>query len=151
MQPTRAGPAPQPAQPTSSPLSSSSSARRTSRGEAWRALWSPSAPACLPGRQAARWSGAGLGRQVGRVLASGKFFHFFLFSVFFILFCHCFQIQNNFIQCQNTLRYFMLPLWTIPKVHKTFQSIWKYIHYILWIYPQIQIDYWFKFRDQIIP
>ena len=41
------------------------------------------APACLPGRQAARWSGAGLGRQVGRVLASGKFFHFFLFSVFF--------------------------------------------------------------------
>ena len=25
------------------------------------------APACLPGRQAARWSGAGLGRQVGRV------------------------------------------------------------------------------------
>jgi len=25
------------------------------------------APACLPGRQAARWRGAGLGRQVGRV------------------------------------------------------------------------------------
>ena len=40
------------------------------------------APACLPGRQAARWSGAGLGRQVGRVLAPGKFFYFFLFSVF---------------------------------------------------------------------
>ena len=28
------------------------------------------APACLPGRQAARWSGAGLGRQVGRVLGA---------------------------------------------------------------------------------
>ena len=41
------------------------------------------APACLPGRQAARWSGAGLGRQVGREQASGKFFYFFLFSVFF--------------------------------------------------------------------
>ena len=27
-------------------------------------------PACLPGRQAARWSGAGLGRQVGRVLGA---------------------------------------------------------------------------------
>ena len=40
------------------------------------------APACLPGRQAARWSSAGLGRQVGRVLAPGKFFHFSLFSVF---------------------------------------------------------------------
>ena len=41
------------------------------------------APACLPGRQAARWSGAGLGRQVGRELASGKFFHFFCFLYFF--------------------------------------------------------------------
>ena len=40
------------------------------------------APACLPGRQAARWSGAGLGRQVGRELASGKFFHFFCFLYF---------------------------------------------------------------------
>ena len=40
------------------------------------------APACLPGRQAARWSGAGLGRQVGRVLAPGKLFYFSLFSVF---------------------------------------------------------------------
>ena len=28
------------------------------------------APACLPGRQAARWRGAGLGRQVGRVLGA---------------------------------------------------------------------------------
>ena len=28
------------------------------------------APACLPGRQAARWSGGGLGRQVGRVLGA---------------------------------------------------------------------------------
>ena len=26
--------------------------------------------ACLPGRQAARWRGAGLGRQVGRVLGA---------------------------------------------------------------------------------
>ena len=41
------------------------------------------APACLPARQAARWSGAGLGRQVGREQASGKFSIFFLFSVFF--------------------------------------------------------------------
>ena len=41
------------------------------------------APACLPGRQAARWSGAGLGRQVGRVLAPGKFFYFFFCFLFF--------------------------------------------------------------------
>ena len=47
------------------------------------------APACLPGRQAARWSGAGLGRQVGRVLAPGKFFYFSLFSVFLILLQLC--------------------------------------------------------------
>ena len=40
------------------------------------------APACLPGRQAARWSGAGLGRQVGRVLAPGKFSIFFVFCFF---------------------------------------------------------------------
>ena len=40
------------------------------------------APACLPGRQAARWSDAGLGRQVGRVLAPGKFFYFFCFLFF---------------------------------------------------------------------
>ena len=40
------------------------------------------APACLPGRQAARWSGAGLGRQVGRVLAPGKFFYFSYFLFF---------------------------------------------------------------------
>ena len=39
------------------------------RAGAWRALWSPSGT-CLPGRQAARWSGAGLGRQVGRVLGA---------------------------------------------------------------------------------
>ena len=43
------------------------------------------APACLPGQQAARWSGAGL----GRVLAPGKFFYFFLFSVFVILLQLC--------------------------------------------------------------
>ena len=41
------------------------------------------APACLPGRQAARWSGAGLGRQVGREQASGKFFHFLSVFCFF--------------------------------------------------------------------
>ena len=40
------------------------------------------APTCLPGRQAARWRGAGLGRQVGRMLAPGKFFYSSLFSVF---------------------------------------------------------------------
>ena len=40
------------------------------------------APACLPGRQAARWSGAGLGRQVGWVLAPGKFFYFSCFLFF---------------------------------------------------------------------
>ena len=34
------------------------------------------APACLPGRQAARWSGARLGRQVGREQAPGKLFPF---------------------------------------------------------------------------
>ena len=47
------------------------------------------APACLPGRQEARWSGAGLGRQVGRVLAPGKLFYFSLFSVFLILLQLC--------------------------------------------------------------
>ena len=47
------------------------------------------APACLPGRQAARWSGAGLGRQVGRVLAPGKLFYFSLFSIFLILLQLC--------------------------------------------------------------
>ena len=41
------------------------------------------APACLPGRQAARWSGAGLGRQVGRGRRQVSFFHFLLFSVLF--------------------------------------------------------------------
>ena len=39
------------------------------------------APACLPGRQAARWRGAGLGRQVGRYWATGKLFPFFSVSV----------------------------------------------------------------------
>ena len=49
------------------------------------------APACLPGRQAARWSGAGLGRQVGRVLAPCKFsiISFFLFFVFLMLLQLC--------------------------------------------------------------
>ena len=47
------------------------------------------APACLPGRQAARWSGAGLGRQVGRELASGKFFHFLSVFCFLILLQLC--------------------------------------------------------------
>ena len=47
------------------------------------------APACLPGRQAARWSGAGLGRHVGRELASGKFFHFVCFLYFLILLQLC--------------------------------------------------------------
>ena len=47
------------------------------------------APACLPGRQAARWSGAGLGRQVGREQASGKFFHFLSVFCFLILLQLC--------------------------------------------------------------
>ena len=41
------------------------------------------APACLPGRQAARWSGAGLGRQVGREQAPGKFFSISFCFLFF--------------------------------------------------------------------
>ena len=47
------------------------------------------APACLPGRQAARWSGAGLGRQVGRVLAPGKFCYFLSVFCFLILLQLC--------------------------------------------------------------
>ena len=41
------------------------------------------APACLPGRQAARWSGAGLGRQVGREQAPGKLFSISFCFLFF--------------------------------------------------------------------
>ena len=41
------------------------------------------APACLPGRQAARWSGAGLGRQVGRVLGARYVFSISFCFLFF--------------------------------------------------------------------
>lgn len=45
------------------------------RGRRRAGAWHPCgarrrAPACLPGRQAARWRGAGLGRQVGPVLGA---------------------------------------------------------------------------------
>ena len=63
---------------------------------------------------------------VGCTVRPGKLCSFYFFPVLFVLFnifCHCLQFQNNFIQCQNILKYFMLPLWTIPKVHKTFRSI----------------------------
>ena len=53
------------------PIHGVSRAREAARRRA--GAWHPCgarrrAPACLPGRQAARWRGAGLGRQVGRVL-----------------------------------------------------------------------------------
>ena len=53
------------------PIHDVSRAREAARQRA--GAWHPCgarrrAPACLPGRQAARWRGAGLGRQVGRVL-----------------------------------------------------------------------------------
>ena len=45
--------------------------RKQGGGQLHGMLWCRRrAPACLPGRQAARWRGAGLGRQVGRVLGA---------------------------------------------------------------------------------
>ena len=51
------------------------------------------APACLPGRQAARWSGAGLGRQVGWLVGlrwrqvGFPLFFCFLFNLIYLQLC----------------------------------------------------------------